>query len=182
MNRHTEVDTGGGRGDGRGSREDGHADSRCRGEHATAKELKSRRAALALGGRMREDEGGGQKEQYGFLEFVGVNVQRGRELAGERGGEKAAGGGGWQLVSPCSLARSCVCTCVYALHSLARARARARAQTHAYVRENEPGERERGRERKVIHCSAETNSRAPARAFKRGPLARQENNRNFYAP
>lgn len=45
-----------------GSREDGHADSRCRGEHATAKELKSRRAALAG----REDEGG-RRSSMAFL-------------------------------------------------------------------------------------------------------------------
>lgn len=49
VNRHTEVDTGG-TGGREGSREDGHADSRCRGEHATAKELKSRRAAFAWAG------------------------------------------------------------------------------------------------------------------------------------
>lgn len=48
-----------------GSREDGHADSRCRGEHATAKELKSRRAR-SLGGRMREDEGG-RRSSMAFL-------------------------------------------------------------------------------------------------------------------
>lgn len=105
-----------------GSREDGHADSRCRGEHATAKELEVASSAFAG----REDEGGRgrQKEQYGFLEFVGVNVQRGRELAGERGGEK---GGGWQLVSPCALL---VFVRVYALtRSLERVRAHKRTRT-----------------------------------------------------
>lgn len=151
MNRHTEVDAGRTRGR-EGSREDGHADSRCRGEHATAKELEVASSAFAG----REDEGGrGRQEQYGFLEFVGVNVQRGRESAGERGGEK---GGRWQLVSPC--ARSCLYVCTRLL-----ARSSACARTNARVRERTSRERERGRERKVIHCSAETNSRARARAL-----------------
>lgn len=82
------------------------------------------------------------------------------------------------LVSPC--ARSLVV--FVRVYALTRSLERVRAHKRARVRERTSRERERGRERKVIHCSAETNSRAPARAFKRGPLARQENNRNFYAP
>lgn len=75
---------------------------------------------------MREDEGG-QKEQYGFLEFVGVNVQRGRELAGERGGEKGGEGGS---SFPRALARVLYVCCTRLLaRSLERVRAHKRTRT-----------------------------------------------------
>lgn len=129
VNRHTQ----------RWIREDGGTGGIARGRARGLSLPRRTRDGEGVGSRVervpagREDEGGRgrQKEQYGFLEFVGVNVQRGRELAGERGGEKGEGKVAARF-SPC--ARSC-CTCVRA-YSLARAR--ARAQTHAYVRENEP--------------------------------------------
>lgn len=63
-----------------------------------------------------------------FLNSSGVNVQRGRELAGERGGEKGRGEGGSSF--PRALARVCTFVRVYALtRSLERVRAHKRTRT-----------------------------------------------------